>query len=66
MDDLWQAYDSRVIKAYSAIPPVPKGHLMSQTLFQATYARLRSDIIFGVAAPGQRLRLKGVASTHVV
>lgn len=37
---------------------------MSQTLFQATYARVRDDIIFGVAAPGQRLRLKELHKTY--
>ncbi|MES2666151.1 MAG: GntR family transcriptional regulator [Pseudomonadota bacterium] len=37
---------------------------MTQTLFQATYARLRSDIIFGVAAPGQRLRLEDLHKTY--
>jgi DNA-binding GntR family transcriptional regulator len=31
---------------------------MSQTLFQSTYVRLRSDIIFGLLQPGQRLRLE--------
>jgi DNA-binding GntR family transcriptional regulator len=37
---------------------------MSQTLFQATYARLRSDIIFGVVAPGQRLRLEDLHKVY--
>ncbi len=37
---------------------------MSQTMFQATYARLRSDIIFGAAAPGQRLRLEDLRKAY--
>jgi DNA-binding GntR family transcriptional regulator len=37
---------------------------MSQSLFQTTYARLRYDIIFGVAAPGQRLRLEDLHLTY--
>lgn len=37
---------------------------MSQSMFQTTYVRLRYDIIFGIAAPGQRLRLEDLHQTY--
>lgn len=37
---------------------------MSLSLFQTTFTRLRSDIIFGVAAPGQRLRLEDLHKAY--
>ena len=37
---------------------------MSITLFQSTFARIRSDIIFGTLPPGRKLRLEDLHSAY--
>jgi DNA-binding GntR family transcriptional regulator len=51
------ACNNRQSRAVSKAP-------MTQSLFQTTYARLRYDIIFGVALPGQRLRLEDLHKVY--
>src|SRR6195952_902536 len=44
--------------------PLPSKTAAAETVGEATYRRIRSDIIFGVLAPGQKLRLEKIGESY--